>query len=190
MTGCACPQNGVWFVVATHPNRESQAIENLLRQGFPVYCPMIMKHIRHARRAYDGRAPLFPGYIFVEQISQEQRWRPLLSTFGVRTVIMCNERPAKLPTGFVEGLKAREVDGNICKPEAPFKIGQEVTIKGGAFDGLIGQIVEMKSNDRVLVLLDLLDVKPPYTSTQGSSYRVKRKGGVPFLPYSDALASS
>ena len=48
----------------------------------------------------------------------------MLSTFGVRTVIMYNESPAKLPAGFVEGLKAREVDGNICKPEIPFQTGQ------------------------------------------------------------------
>ncbi len=156
MTSSAHPQYGVWLVVATHPHRESQAIENLVRQSFHAYCPMIVKHIRHARRAYDGQRPLFPGYVFVQQPGGEQRWRPLLSTFGVRTVIMHDERPAKLPEGFVEGLKAREAGGTICKPESPFQIGQEVTIRGGAFDGLIGQIMEMKSHDRVLVLLDLL----------------------------------
>ena len=46
-------------------------------------------------------------------------------------------------------------------PEMPFRIGQQVTIPGGAFDGLIGQIIEMRSNDRVLVLLDLLKRQTP-----------------------------
>ena len=161
MAGGEPSQFGIWFVAATHPHQETQAIENLLRQGFKAYCPTIIKHIRHARRAYDGRRPLFPGYVFVEEPGLGQRWRPLLSTYGVRTVIMYDERPAKLPEGFVEGLKAREVDGIVGKPEAPFQVGQTVTIRGGAFDGLIAQIVEMKSNDRVMVLLDLLKRKTP-----------------------------
>ena len=145
-----------WLVLATHPNREAQAIENLARQKFQVYCPVVLRHIRHARRTYDAHRPLFPGYVFVEQPGLPQRWRPLLGTFGVRTVLMNGETPATLPKGFIEGLKAREVDGVIGKPEAPFQIGQRVTIKGGAFDGLIGQIIAMKENDRVLLLLDLL----------------------------------
>ena len=159
MTASAEPQFGVWLVLATHPHREAQAIEHLLRQSFHAYCPTIIKHVCHARRAYDAPRPLFPGYVFVEQPSLQQRWRPLLSTFGVRTVLMNDENPAKLPAGFVESLKAREVDGKICKPEVPFQTGQYVTIRGGAFDGLAGQIIEMRPNDRVLVLLDLLKRK-------------------------------
>ena len=159
MTGDPNPQYGIWLVLATHAHREAQAMDNLLRQSFRAYCPMIVKHIRHARRAYDTPRPLFTGYIFVEQPGLEQRWRPLLSTIGVRNVIMNGENPAKLPAGFVESLMAREVGGNICKPEEAFEIGQSVTIQGGAFDGLIGQIIQMKSNDRILVLLDLLKRK-------------------------------
>ncbi len=149
-------EHGIWFVLATHPHREAAAIQNLVRQSFHAYCPAIIKNIRHARRNYDAPRPLFPGYVFVEQQNPAQRWRPVLSTVGVRSVIMSGETPAKLPAGFVESLRAREVNGSICKPETPFQIGQRVTIRGGAFDGLVGQIVEMKENDRVLVLLDLL----------------------------------
>ncbi len=119
---------------------------------------MTMKHIRHARRAYDAERPLFPGYIFAEQ---PQLWRPLLSTVGVRAAVMNDGKPAKLPLGFIESLKAREVEGCICKHETPFRIGQQVTIQGGAFDGLIGQIMGMRTNDRILVLLDLLKRQTP-----------------------------
>jgi transcriptional antiterminator RfaH len=132
-------------------------MQNLARQSFHAYCPMTIQHIRHARRAYDAARPLFPGYLFVEQTDASQRWRPLNSTTGVRSLVMSGETPARLPAGFVENLKAREVNGSVCRPETPFQIGQRVTIQGGAFDGLIGQIVEMRDRDRVLVLLDLLN---------------------------------
>jgi len=149
-------KHGVWFVLATHSHREAEAVQNLGRQNFHAYCPMIVRHIRHARRSYDAPRPLFPGYVFAAQEDLAQRWRPLLSTIGVRNVVMSGETPAKLPAGFVENLKSREVNGSICKPETPFQIGQQVTIRGGAFDGLIAQIEEMKENERILVLLDLL----------------------------------
>jgi transcriptional antiterminator RfaH len=151
------PEYGIWFVLATHPHRETEAIQNLVRQSFQAYCPMIVRNIRHARRTYDAARPLFPCYVFVMQQDPAQRWRPLNSTVGVRALVMSGETPGKLPAGFVEDLKAREVNGSICKPAAPFQAGQHVTIRGGAFDSLIGQIVEMKENDRALVLLDLLN---------------------------------
>ncbi len=149
-------EHAIWFALATHPHREAEATRNLVRQGFEAYCPMVLKHIRHARRDFDAPRPLFPGYVFAEQQDPTRRWRPLLSTVGVRSVVMSGDAPARLPAGLVENLKSREVEGNICVPEAPFKIGQRVTIRGGAFDGLICQIAAMKENDRVLVLLDLL----------------------------------
>lgn len=143
-----------WIVVATYPHREGFASENLERQKYNVYCPKIVKRIRHARRAFDAPRPLFPGYIFVQS---GQHWRPLLSTYGVRSVICNGDAPAILPAGFVESLKARESNGVIRKPEAPFKAGQTVTISGGGLDGLVGQIVEIREHDRVLLLLNLLN---------------------------------
>ncbi len=151
----ATPAN--WVVAATRQHRESFALENLSRQGFTAYCPMIKKHIRHARRAFDAPRPLFPGYLFVEYEAGPHRSRAMLGTYGVRFVVCHGETPARLPEGFVESLKAREIGGVISLPEASFAPGQEVAIRGGPFDGLIGRIAGIGEHDRVLVLLDLLN---------------------------------
>jgi transcriptional antiterminator RfaH len=150
-------QHRDWLVLATHHQREAEAMQHLARQHFAAYCPMTVKHIRHARRAYDAPRPLFPGYIFVAREAVGQRWRPLASTIGVRSLLMAGGEPAKLPAGFVEGLKSREVNGSIAPAGPAFKPGQLVTIQGGPFDGLIGQIAEMREKERVLMLLDLLN---------------------------------
>jgi transcriptional antiterminator RfaH len=147
--------SATWIVVSTHPSRERIATENLERQSYSVYCPMVIKRVRHARRAYDARRPLFPGYIFVRL--SEQWWRPILSTYGVRSIVRAGPMPAFLPFGFAESLKAREVDGAICKPDKPFRPGHAVRIHGGQFDGLIGRIIEIRERDRVLLLLELLN---------------------------------
>ncbi len=153
------PERGYssWMVLTTHPHREGFAIQNLKQQDYLAYCPMLVKHIKHARRTYDAHRPLFPGYIFMERRELAQQWRPVLGTPGIRSVLRNGEAPATLPAGFVESLKAREVNGAIRKPETHFAPGQAVAISGGILDGFIGKILHLQDRDRVLVLLDLLN---------------------------------
>ncbi len=144
-----------WIVLATQPHRETLASENLLRQDYNVYCPMLAKRIRHARRAYDALRPLFPGYLFVER-NECIVERPINGTYGVRSILRNGETPALLPASFIGSLKAREAGGVIGKGDATLKSGQAVTIDGGPFDGLAGKIIEVRESDRVLLLLDLV----------------------------------
>jgi transcriptional antiterminator RfaH len=144
-----------WIVVVTHSNRERLAIENLKRQNYVVYCPMILRYIRHARRAYDAHRPLFPGYIFVQAVTESLR--SISGTLGVRSILKNGETLSFLPSGFIETLKARETSGVVSRDVAPFKHGQEVAINGGQFDGLVGRIVEIRERDRVILLLNLVN---------------------------------
>jgi len=146
-----------WFVVTTHPQRESYAVENLERQGFTTYCPTIIKTVRHARRVHDAARPLFPSYVFVERASALQRWRLLMSTYGVRSLVRSGDGPGVLDDGFVSALRAREVDGVLRRPARPYEVGQNVEIRGGAFDGLAGTIIELREKDRIVVLMSLLN---------------------------------
>jgi transcriptional antiterminator RfaH len=146
-----------WAVVNTQPNREPVAVANLVRQGFDVYCPLIRRHVRHARRTQDVLRPLFPGYVFVALDPNRQRWRPILSTFGVRMLIRSGERPNLLSDEFIQGVRAREIDGAVVRPEIPYQLGQDVRLTGGAFDGLVATIIAMDERDRLTVLMDLLN---------------------------------
>ena len=146
-----------WIVVNSQPHREQIALENLARQAFDSYCPMVRTRVRHARRTQEVLRPLFPGYLFVRVNADLQRWRPILSTYGVRTLVRCGDRPSFLDDRFVEGLQAREIDGAIVRPTSPYEPGQRVKMAGGAFDGLIATILEMDEKDRLVVLMDLLN---------------------------------
>ena len=156
---CGSPSTTLekWIVVNTHPHKENVATENLLQQEFQVYYPKIHKRIKHARRVQDVLRPLFPCYLFVKASSDIQRWRPIFSTKGVRTLLTMGERPCYLDTGFIQSLKAREIDGAIARPENAFTVGQRVQITGGPFDGLVASIIQMDERDRLALLLDLLN---------------------------------
>lgn len=159
---------GGWIVVNCQPHRESVALENLRRQAFNCYCPMIRRQVRHARRTYESVRPLFPNYVFVALDFGRQSWRSLLSTRGVRGVISCGEAPSMLGSEIIEELRAREIDGAVTRPTAPFRIGQRVGIVRGALDGLVATIVDLDEKDRIVVLLDLLN-RPVRVSVKSES---------------------
>ncbi len=146
-----------WLAVNTHPHREHIALDNLNRQDFTTYCPMIERQVRHARRTRLVRRPLFPGYVFVRVNLDHQRWRPILSTYGVRSLVRCGERLSFVADGLIDGLKAREQDGVVIKPAEPYRLGQQVRMRSGPFDGLVATIIEMDEKDRLVVLMDLLN---------------------------------
>jgi len=146
-----------WVVVNTQSHREHIALDNLKRQEFRAYCPLLRKRVRHARGTQDVLRPLFPGYLFVQLDPDAQPWHSILSTFGVRTLVRCGERLSFLPDGIVESLKARETGGAIVRPASPYKIGQQVRLAGGAFDGLVATILDLDDKDRAVVLMALLN---------------------------------
>lgn len=146
-----------WIVVNTHAHREPVAIENLERQQFEAYCPMIAKRRSHARRSILVRRPLFPGYLFVRASKELLRWRPILSTYGVRRVARTGDELSFIDNEFIRSLKAREVDGVIVRPPSPYQVGQKVCIAAGPFDGIVATIIEMDEKDRLLVLMNFMN---------------------------------
>jgi transcriptional antiterminator RfaH len=145
-----------WGVVNTQPHKEHIALENLRRQDFRAYCPLIRRRLSHARRVTEALRPLFPGYIFVRVNPRTQRWRPLLSTYGVRTLVRCGDQLSLIDDAFVQSLQAREEEGVIVRPASPYRVGQQVRVAGGPFDGIVATIVGMHERDRLTVLMDLL----------------------------------
>lgn len=161
-----------WVAVNTHAHREHIALENLARQELEAYCPMMRRRVRHARRTSDVLRPLFPGYLFVRINTDVQRWRPILSTYGVRALVRCGDQLSFVDSGLIESLKAREVEGAIARPAEPYRPGQQVRMRGGPFDGLVATVIEMDEKDRLLVLMDLLNqsVKVKVTATEVSAW--------------------
>jgi transcriptional antiterminator RfaH len=157
-----------WAAVNTQPHRERVAHDNLERQGFIAYCPVVRRRRSHARRVDEVLRPLFPGYLFVSIAPERENWRPILSTYGVRTLVRCGDQPSVVDARFIDALKAREVDGAIVRPPVPYHVGQQVRVVAGAFDGIVATILDLDEKDRLTVLLDMMSrpVKARLTSRQ------------------------
>lgn len=146
-----------WCVVNTLAHQEARAELNLLRQGFRAWFPVMMRTRRHARKLETIRAPVFPGYLFVELDPDREPWSKINHSFGVRRLLTRESKPQALPDGFVATLReALDHDGSWAIAAAAVVPGQAVRITSGPFAEQIAHVIELAPNDRVRVLLDIL----------------------------------
>jgi len=151
-----------WYVAQTRANGESVARENLERQGFGVYLPRFRKARRHARRTEVMLRPLFPQYLFVALDLTVDRWRAVMSTNGVRSLVSVGGSPAPLPDHVMDAIRDREDDdGLVVLPPTTIKAGTSVSVLDGLFSGCVGTLGEVTDQRRVAVLVSMLgrDVK-------------------------------
>ena len=150
-----------WHVIHTHVNAEWKALANLRRQGFEAYLPRYRKIRHHARKTDAVAAPLFPRYLFLRLDAAKERWRAVLSTFGVATLICRDGMPAPVPEGIVEAIMAREDSQAFVDltRQAAFKPGDAVQVVAGPFADQVAQFQGLSASERVILLFDILGRK-------------------------------
>jgi transcription antitermination factor NusG len=60
----------------------------------------------------------------------------------------------------------------IAKSLAPYRVGQQVRLNGGSFDGLIATIIEMDARDRLVLLNSILNQQVRLKVTAGNARAV------------------
>jgi transcriptional antiterminator RfaH len=147
-----------WYAVYTQPHAEGKALGHLLRQGYPAYLPRYRTEIYHARRRQTVLRPLFPRYLFAGIERAAMRWRPILSTFGVTDVVRAGDEPTAVPAEIVGAIREQETAGAFDRPDPRYsmQLGELVRVTAGAFEDMVGRLVELRDQDRVVVLLELL----------------------------------
>ena len=119
-------------------------IEQLRRQDFAAYQPIISRSIYFAGRKLTGEWPLFPAYIFVSFSVEEQRWRAINSTAGVKHLLPIHgEIPQALPLGFVEELQRvrNNCAEKLIAATGPFIANDVVRILVGAYQNMVGTVI-------------------------------------------------
>jgi transcriptional antiterminator RfaH len=145
-----------WCVVQTKPREEEIAVAHLRRQCFDVFLPLLKEPVVKNHRGQEAKiVPMFPGYLFVAIHPATTSWLPIASTRGVKRMITSGpERPALLPTGWVEELQRRGTL-DLFIDALSFSRGDTVEFIAGPFEGHIGKC-NWISERRVGLLLDLL----------------------------------
>ncbi len=147
-----------WYAVHTRPQAEAKALDNLLRQGYAAYLPRYRTEIRHARRRQIVLRPLFPRYLFAGLDRNDARWRPILSTVGVSDLVRAGSEPAPVAPEVIAALREQEEAGLLDRlaRHRSLRLGELVRITTGAFQDMVGRLAELRDEDRVVVLLEVL----------------------------------
>jgi len=156
-----------WYLVQCKPRQDGRAEENLQRQGYHCYRPQ-----RRVERVVRGRRQslvesLFPGYLFIA-LGADANWAPLRSTRGVSRLVTFNEAPLPVAESLIEGLRQR----SVCEDSSVPEMGEMVRINLGCFVELEAIFESSKGDERVVLLLTLLNQSRRIEFPLSSIYKI------------------
>lgn len=141
-----------WYVIQCKAKESFRAAENLQNQGFEIFHPFIqVEKIRNKKLTLVDE-PLFPYYLFIHLSDVSDNWRPIRSTRGVLKLVTFGMKPIEVQQDLIDQLRQRIQP----EPQNYLKAGDQVLIDDGPFKGLKAIFASKKGEDRVILLLNLL----------------------------------
>ncbi|MSQ64850.1 MAG: transcription/translation regulatory transformer protein RfaH [Limnohabitans sp.] len=141
-----------WYAIHSKPRQEERALENLERQGFEAWLPMLtVEKVRRGKLAKVVE-PMFSRYLFIRLDTEQTNWSPIRSTLGVSKLVSFGNRPAIIGDELILALQQLPAR----KPERWFQPGQTVKFVSGPLRGLEGIYEKDDGELRAMVLVDLL----------------------------------
>ena len=138
-----------WYLIKTKPRQEKKAKQNLENQGYVAFCPIT--------KINNKLVILFPSYLFVQLNEKTQNFSPIYSTKGVSYFVKFGLNFAKVPTSVIEFIKTNQhITAEKLKDLNKFKPGDKVQISDGAFKNWIAIFKCYNSDERVILLMNLL----------------------------------
>jgi len=145
-----------WYLVYAKPRMEHVALENLQRQGYETYLPLIEASRRRRGRYHGVIEPMFPRYLFIHLDGVTDDWGPIRSTLGVSSIVRFGGLPARVPDALIGALRACDDERGVQqRPVKSFGVGDRVRIIDGVLGGYEGIFEGKAGKDRVGVLLEI-----------------------------------
>jgi transcriptional antiterminator RfaH len=150
--GITAGQHAAWYLVHCKPRQDERAEEHLARQGYACFRPRLQRERLLRGRRQTVVESLFPGYLFI-QLHIDDNWAPLRSTRGVNRLVGFGGYPLQVPCGLIDSLQQR----TITEPQPLLQPGDRVRIVEGSFAELDAIFLNMDGEERVVLLMNLLN---------------------------------
>ena len=146
-----------WYLVHSKPRQERLALDNLTRQGYECYLPVLPTEKIRQGAITLADEPLFPRYLFIRLGSDlsAKGWGPIRYTTGVSRLVSFGAEPAKIDDDLVFQLQRTE-STHKTKPARLFEVGDRVRFTSGAFAGIEGVFQIAEGEKRVMVLIEMM----------------------------------
>ena len=146
-----------WFCARTLPHKEQFAEDNLVKNGFTVYCPRYQKWISSARQKQLVSRPLFPGYLFIQQAENVAFLGIVRRSPGISTIVGVQNSFSVVPDTVILNIKRGEnQSGFIEINHNRFKKGDKIKLNDERFSGIDAIFAEQDDLSRSIILIELL----------------------------------
>ncbi|MGH8022946.1 MAG: transcription termination/antitermination protein NusG [Limisphaerales bacterium] len=155
-------ENAEWFCVRTKPKHEHIAAATLRKNlGLEAFLPRLRLERATRRGAISTIEPLFPCYVFVRcEISE--CLNDIKHANGVSSLVQFGGKIPSVDDAIIEELQECFEADEPMTVENRLAPGSEVTVAGGAFDGMHAHVLRnMPARRRVQILLDILGQPTP-----------------------------
>ena len=146
--------NKKWIAVYTKPRHEKTVENELLKKGFEVYLPILKERRKWSDRKKWVEFPLFRSYIFVRTEIKNSLF--VLQTMGVVKVVKFGGEVAVIQNDSIQAIKLMIEGGYMPEAIDYFVKGETVEVKNGPLKGLIGEVIRVDNNDRLVVRVDAI----------------------------------
>lgn len=145
-----------WYLIHTKIRQERVALENLERQGFECFLPLIRAEKLRRGALQVVQVPLFPRYLFIRLGTglESQSWAPIRSTVGVSRLVTFGQTPAKIEDELIAQLQVKTDSAEVQLRH--FEPGEQVVVTDGPFVGVEAIYQMADAEGRVMVLLNIL----------------------------------
>ncbi|GHV29019.1 transcription termination/antitermination protein NusG [Synergistales bacterium] len=145
-----------WYVVQTYSGYENKVCANLEQRIatmgmedriFRVLVPMEERVYNKEGKIKRVMRKIFPSYVLVEMVLEEQSWYVVRHTPGVTGFVGSGNHPLPLSPKEVSEIMAKlATEQSKPKVETGFAVGDTIRVKSGAFAGQVGPVLEVSED--------------------------------------------
>jgi transcription antitermination factor NusG len=143
-----------WLVLRTRSRHENTVETDLNERHITAYLPRRNEIRRFKDRKIVVRTPLFPGYVFVQpRVDQYEKIRCIRGSCGL---VLSGSTPAAMPERDLEAVRILVRSGAALVVTPRLVPGQRVEVRAGPFMGIRGELIRVKSQERLVINARLL----------------------------------
>lgn len=146
-----------WYCLQVHTSHEQRVVGRLADQCVETYWPSRKVTIKHAGKRETVRRSLFPGYLFAQFAATPL----IIANPHVVRVLQSDGEAAVIPDLIIQSVRIIEgspsvepVNGGLSP--AQLANNPEVYIRRGPLAGVVGRVVRMGKQDRVVVSVPMI----------------------------------
>ena len=127
---------------------ENRGLENLIKD---IKVPVETVIHKDGEKEKVEEVKIFPSYVFIKMVMTDESWHAVRNITGVTGFVGPGSRPTPLSEQEVADMSIESVDE--AKVQLTFKVGDEVSIVGGLFEGYEGVVQNISEDLKTVTVL-------------------------------------